>query len=457
VAVFGQAMGPGDSASGASFRGRAIRLGSVSGQVIRFSPSLKLPVVAGRELRRSSVVRVYSHSRLQSFETCPLKYKFRYIDRVETPIEETVEMFVGSRVHDALEKLYKDLELEKLNALDDLLEFYRAEWQKQWNTGVKITRDGMTEKNYFNYGAKCLRNYYDRYKPFNQSLTLATELRLSFALDDQEEYKMTGIVDRAARRADGTYEIHDYKTGRTLPAQQELDRDRQLALYQIGLGRQWPDVERVELIWHYVRYDTTMTSTRTPEQLEALRQATIEGIDRIEAEEEFAPCKGAHCDWCEFQPVCPLWKHIVAVGALPPAQFAADDGVKLANEISHTKRQREQLEQRYEELKELIAEFCREQKITVVAGSGVRVTVREVEQIKLPEKNEPEREALERLLRKLDRWEYVAGLDVHELKRVLKGRLWPEDVLRQLEPYATAETGTQVTVRRTKEKEEEDA
>ena len=400
-------------------------------------------------------MHVYSHSQLEAFETCPLKYKYRYIERVETPIEETVEAFVGSRVHETLEKLYRDLQLEKLDSLEELIEFYRTAWQKEWNPGVKITREGMTEKNYFDYGARCLRKYYERYKPFDQSLTLATELQLRFSLDDRAQYKMTGFIDRAARRVDGTYEIHDYKTGRSLPTQQSLDRDRQLALYQIGLRGQWPEVERVELIWHYVHFDMTMTSTRTADQLEELRKATMEGIDRIEAETKFEPEKGGWCDWCEYQPLCPLWKHVVAVQALPAAQFADDEGVKLANQLAATRRQLDELNRQWDELKELIAEFCRQQKVRVVAGSGVRVSVKEVEQLKLPGKNDPAREELERLLKRLDRWEYVAGLDVYELRRVLKERLWPEPLLHQLRPYVTTETSTQVTVRRTKEKEEE--
>ncbi len=424
--------------------------------MIRFCPSAG----AGwspKQARWGHAVRTYSHSQLQAFETCPLKYKFRYIDRVETPIEETVEMFVGSRVHETLEKLYRDLQLEKLNSLDDLIEFYRAQWQKEWSPAVKINERGATEKNFFDYGARCLRNYYERFKPFDQSQTLATELQLRFSLDDRAQYKMAGFIDRAARRADGTYEIHDYKTGRSLPAQPSLDRDRQLALYQIGLRGQWPDVERVELIWHYVHFDMTMTSTRTVDQLEELRKATMEGIDRIEAEKEFKPEKGAWCDWCEYQPVCPLWKHVVAVQALPPAQFAADEGVKLANQIAETKRQMDHLSEHYEELKELIAEFCRQQKIKVVAGSGVRVSVKEVEQIKLPAKHEPQREALEQLLRKLGRWEYVEGLDIYELRRVLKDRLWPEDILAQVRPYATTETSTQVTVRKKKDRDDDES
>ena len=65
---------------------------------------------------------LYSHSRLTTFENCPYKYKLKYIDRVETEDFETVEAFLGSRVHDALEKLYRDLLNGKELSLGDLLE-----------------------------------------------------------------------------------------------------------------------------------------------------------------------------------------------------------------------------------------------------------------------------------------------------------------------------------------------
>ncbi len=409
-----------------------------------------------RKPLKGSVVRTYSHSQLQTFETCPLRYKFRYIDRLEAPIEETVEMYVGSRVHETLEKLYKDLQLEKLNSLDELLEFYHAEWKKQWNAAVKITRQGYSEKNYADYGAKCVRQYYERHKPFNESETLDVERWVSFSLSPSGKYRMRGKIDRVARRRDGDWEIIDYKTGGHVYTQAEADRDRQLALYQIGLETLWPEVKRVELVWHFVGRNMTVRSSRARERLDELRDATIQLINRIEAEKAFEPCRGSWCDWCEYQPVCPLWKHVVATQALPPAQFAADEGVQLANQIAEAKRQRDTWDQRYEALRELIAEFCRQQKIRAVAGSGVRVSVKETEQIKLPGKNDAERENLERLLKKLGRWEYVAGLDIYELKRVMKDRLWPEDVLAQLQPYATTETATQVRVTRTKESDDEE-
>ena len=61
----------------------------------------------------------YSHSRLSTFEKCRLQYKYRYIDRIRRDVQG-IEAFMGNRVHEALEKLYKDLMMERTPALEEL-------------------------------------------------------------------------------------------------------------------------------------------------------------------------------------------------------------------------------------------------------------------------------------------------------------------------------------------------
>lgn len=397
---------------------------------------------------------LYSHSQLQTFEDCPLRYKFLYIDKIRKPEEQTIEAFVGSCVHDVLERLYKDLLRCKLNSLDDLLAYYRDVWEKEWAPTIKIVHEELAPEHYFDYGAKCIRNYYERYKPFDQSQTLDTEMWVSFALDRAGEYQLRGKIDRIARRPDGTWEIHDYKTGGTLPSQDEVDCDRQLGLYQIGLTTRWPEVERVELIWHYVGFDIALRSQRTPARLQDLALQTIGLINQIEQEKEFAPRKSNRCDWCEYRPECPLWKHVAAMELLPPAQFAADEGVQLANRIAETKQELDRLEKQYEELKELIAEFCRQQNIRVVTGSSVRVAVKFGESTKFPGKNDPGRESLEEFIRRLGRWEEVSDVNTSELAKILKEKRWTPELLEQLRGFATTESTVRVDVARSKVSEE---
>ena len=68
--------------------------------------------------------------------------------RLEGGDEEGIEAFLGTRVHEVLEKLYKELVLYKLNSVDDLLGFYNDVWKKNWHKHVVIVRKGFTKDHY---------------------------------------------------------------------------------------------------------------------------------------------------------------------------------------------------------------------------------------------------------------------------------------------------------------------
>lgn len=378
---------------------------------------------------------VYSHSQIATFEQCPLKYRFRYIDKIRKPEEQGAEAFTGSLVHETLEKLYNDLEYEKLNSLDELVAWYRDAWRKEWRPEIKMVREGLTEENYRDYGARCIRTYYERYKPFRQSQTLGTEMRLAFALDDAGQYPFQGYIDRLARRGDGTYEIHDYKTGGHLPSQAEADHDRQLALYQAGLESRWPDAERVELIWHYVGRGQTLVSHRNPDQVRAAREAAMAVIDRINATAEYAPVKSRLCDWCEYKPDCPLWKHVVAAGALPAAEFNQDDGVKLADAYAEARQESERLERRLDEIRDKILVFARRQNARVLQGHGVRVSISEREQLALPAHDDPALKEAESFVRSTGKWDELSALSLARVAAATQSPSWPQALRDRLRGF----------------------
>ena len=180
---------------------------------------------------------VYSHSKLNTYEQCPLKYRFIYIDKLERPEIENIEAFLGNRIHDTLQKCYEDIKLTKANSLKDLLRYYSKTWDENWHDSVKIVRTDITQEHYRALGERFIENYFNRYSPFDRDITIGTEIRLNFALDDANEYKMMGFVDRLSRTADGVYEVHDYKTSAHLVDQQEIDTDRQLGLYHLAVQK----------------------------------------------------------------------------------------------------------------------------------------------------------------------------------------------------------------------------
>jgi putative RecB family exonuclease len=250
---------------------------------------------------------IYSHSRLSSFENCPKQFEFRYIQKIPSETEG-IEAFVGKRVHEILERLYIFVGNGQIPGIEKVVERYHKLWEETYDAErVRIIREGTPLSFYKSLGESCLRSYYMRHYPFDESETLGIEERVLFPLDDSGEYRMQGIIDRISRARDGTIEVHDYKTSARVPSQRILDQDRQLALYQIGLARKFGEDTPFRLVWHYVAKNTTRVSTRTPEQLETLREETIGRIDQIQSATEFKAKKISLCPWCEYKSICPLW------------------------------------------------------------------------------------------------------------------------------------------------------
>ena len=247
---------------------------------------------------------VYSHSRLSTFEQCPQKFKLHYIDKVETEVEESVEAFMGVRVHETLEKLYSDLRYQKKNTLEELIGFLDGEWEKNWTDAIAIVKKQYNSGNYLNMVRKFVTDYYNRYDPFDQTKTIAIEERILINLDESGKYKLCGYIDRLTVAEDGCYEIHDWKTCSRLPSLETLENDRQLALYSIGVKQRYPDVKDIRLIWHFLKYDKEIDSTRTNKELEELKSKTIQLVDIIENANKFSAKPSVLCNWCKYKSIC---------------------------------------------------------------------------------------------------------------------------------------------------------
>lgn len=383
---------------------------------------------------------VYSHSKLSTFRSCPWQYKLRYLDRVRET-EEGVEAFMGSRVHSALEKLYRCRQKSHPFSLEDALEHYEGEWDRNWHDGVRVVRAEFAPEDYRETGRRCVRDYWRRYEPFDQGVPVGIERRVSVDLDSDKRIRLTGYIDRLDRVADGVYEIHDYKTSSSLPEQATADLDPQLALYQIAVENMWPDVREVTLVWHYLAFDAEIRSKRSPETLAQLREDTLALIAEIEAEEEFEARESSLCDWCGLGALCPRKKHEIETSALEPADFSAEAGVALVNRFVELQERKSalvgELDEQIEEVRKELIAYANGNGLQVVVGADHRVTVRAEHGFSVPKKGSPEREALEAEVRALGKWEEASCLDTYGVAKAISEGLWDERTCERLSQFLT--------------------
>ncbi|KXB03204.1 hypothetical protein AKJ45_02200 [candidate division MSBL1 archaeon SCGC-AAA261F19] len=389
------------------------------------------------------------------FEECPKAYEFKYIQRVEVERVRNIYGFMGRRVHETLEKLHEDLRDGKRNSLSKLLRYYNKTWDRRWASDIQAPEDS-SPRHFLKIGARCIQNYYVNHEPFDQDRTIGTEVRLCPKVGaNDEEYTLRGKIDRLAITPDGQYRIHDYKTGRNLPTQERIDRDRQLGLYQLAVKQNYPDAEDVELIWHYLRFPKDIRTSRSREDLKNLQREVVSLIREIERAEEkgaFPTMRGgANCNWCDYKQLCPEWSHLYETEALPDNEFLNEDGVVLVDELTGVegqlnslKEKRSKLMEKKRKLEEAIINYANQRKVNSVYGTEKRATIIAKEKIKFPTKKQKGREELEKLIKDLGKWSEVASLRLSTLKRIAKNNEWPEKLLKKLDRFREIEEVTQV-------------
>ncbi|NLX15249.1 MAG: PD-(D/E)XK nuclease family protein [Phycisphaerales bacterium] len=405
-------------------------------------------------------MQTYSHSKLEMFERCPRQFYYRYRKRISVERGANIEAALGSAVHQALETLYAEQSFARAWTVKELLRSFDESFKEQLADGVTITAKGKTKADYQRLGREMLRKYYSRHSPFEQTTTIALEKKLAIKLGVNGRYSLKGVIDRVAKRKDDTYEIHDYKTSNHLPSQAELEADRQLALYQIGVQRQWPNVKAVELIWHYVRFDVELRSMRTEKQLRELEAQTIRQIEDIESrtgEEDFPPCESRLCDWCGFQELCPVRCHQARTSTLPRNRFLKDSGVKLINRHARLTAQIDELNEQIEalrterhEVNEALLAYARREGLEVIVGSTHEGRISDKTTIHLPTKSgECERyEDLENKLRRGRHWPEVSKMDVFMLQRIWSGKAEDPGRIRTiLKPFVSETQETSIYIR----------
>ncbi|HHZ80511.1 MAG TPA: Dna2/Cas4 domain-containing protein [Candidatus Marinimicrobia bacterium] len=176
---------------------------------------------------------------------------------------------------------------------------------------------------YFKLGTDCLGRYYRNHKPFSSPVK-KIEYTVLFKMDPEDDFQIKGIIDRLDHLGDGKWEIHDYKTSSRSMSQADANRNRQLALYQLGVQQVFNGVEHVELVWHFLQHGQEVRSSRSVRQLKNLktkiRNLVSEIKESIQNNGPFLPQKSPLCYWCFYWEECPAvagHNPVVKRGAAP--------------------------------------------------------------------------------------------------------------------------------------------
>jgi DNA helicase-2/ATP-dependent DNA helicase PcrA len=236
---------------------------------------------------------VLSASDIDTYRTCPLKYKFARVFRI--PQEPTLHQRFGIVVHQVLERFHAREGVSGSGTLPDLLGLLDAAWRRGG------FGDSEEERQLRGKAAMALTRYHERFQSA-ESEPMWFERAFAFRLGP---HLLRGRVDRVDRLPGGEYELIDYKTGRPKSPGQ-LAEDVQLSLYAVGAREAW-SLDASRQAYYYLLDDQKVSvgSGEDDDRSEWVRDVAMEVAEGI-LSQGFEPTPSyAACSVCDYRLVCP--------------------------------------------------------------------------------------------------------------------------------------------------------
>jgi RecB family exonuclease len=403
----------------------------------------------------------YSHNSLDTFENCPRRFKFSYVERVEVPERVSADLYLGNAVHRTLARLYDMASHGVLWKFDDMVTFYRAEWDKPERDQITVPKDFMTVDDYIRNGAEMLDTFYRKHQPFAQVKVLGIERDLHGSLPGTP-YRLKGRIDRLSKRTDGVIEIVDYKTGGNLPRggrdPQFMD---QMGLYHVLVRENYPDFGEIELIQYYLKLDEVVRYRMSDEDVDLVIEK-IKGIireaTRAEKLDEFPPKEGHVCTYCDYVKLCPAKRHRLILdneaGTVDADEKrSSQTAAELAAQYIELDGRKKDLDAELTALKESIIKAARELHLTKLASPAGTVSVTLSTEEKFPTKSNDLQSFIE-LSSLVRQWQLDEALtvDMRALEELYENQRLAAEQIEALRPYVVVKESSRVTVRRPSKK-----
>jgi putative RecB family exonuclease len=345
-----------------------------------------------------------SYSSINTYETCPAKYRFQYEERL--PSAPSAALSFGDSLHQALHRFHSR-PVPVAPSIEELHEILEAVWVGEGFADVS------EEQMYLDHGRQVLAQYH-RENADHYRIPAALEFRFQI---DVEGVTLSGVIDRMDRIPGGGYEIIDYKTNRRLPPQSRINDDLQLSIYALAAREVW-GIEPERLTLYYLLPGQRMSTTRGAREIDELRRRIATVAERIEAG-KFEPRQNPLCDWCDFQALCPLFRHKIEKEQGDPAPRMT----QIVEEWISLKRQGREVYRRIDELAGLINAFCDEHGYRRLYGSDGAAIDRRPQHVTAPVE-----EKVRAILEPLGLWEPVLSVDPAKLSALIESRSLPPDV-----------------------------
>ena len=197
---------------------------------------------------RNKKFRLFSFSELSTYEECPKKYNYQYVQKIKTI--NNVYSYLGTLVHDHIEKFYE----KGFKSNEDMVMNYL----KEYDTSPFLFRGetyGCEGKECTNY-RKATVDYLKNLKPLNIKFDQEKLVYLPLTLITEDEFftnfAFHGYVDLIIYHKN-SISIIDYKTSTWYTGEDKKKKSYQLILYALALEKVY-GFSINKIAWDFVKY-----------------------------------------------------------------------------------------------------------------------------------------------------------------------------------------------------------
>lgn len=260
------------------------------------------PVFPSEQSRGDSrtEIKQFSYSQLSTFERCPRQYQYQYLFKIPSP--PAANLSFGSSLHNTLQDYYKLVSQSKQASLftdfdpDLSLEKLLSIYEEKWIDRGYETKQHMELRK--QRGEEILTLFYERFK---NDIPQVEYLEKGFRLKI-DDYVISGRIDRADKRADGSLHIIDYKTGRSR-TEKQVQEDLQLAIYALAADQCF-GIPASLLTLHFLDADESVSVEPSEE---TMRKAAdkVRSLAKEINESDFGPKPARQtCQFCPYKRIC---------------------------------------------------------------------------------------------------------------------------------------------------------
>lgn len=236
-----------------------------------------------------------SYSQMETFNTCPLKYYYKYVLGV-TGIPNPALNF-GQVMHRTLRDFHRYDLFNKDKTIEGLLKSYESHFTEL----AQGYQSRKHKEEVYNNGQDLLKKYfYKQSSLFGKPVFLEQKFKINVG-----SIFLIGAIDRIDLHEDKSYEIIDYKTGESKDKEKKIDKDEQLTIYALAAKEQL-GINPEKLTLYFLENEIRVTTKRSEEQIETQKQTINNTVSEIK-QSKFPAKVGMWCKWCEFNRICPFY------------------------------------------------------------------------------------------------------------------------------------------------------